>query len=105
MSADWKQVHADIATKAIKHKLVEDAIEELMFNLNLEDDGLPAYGIRKVASIAAQVARAEALGIHPDWLRLSTDEANSQLLEIAARAALSGVPVHMLEVGDVAGDG
>lgn len=97
-SSDWKNEHANQASASIKHELVEGVIEEFMDNIGVADKGLPAYGIRKVAHYAAMVARADALGFDPNLLRMSNEEATSHQLDLAARAVLAGVPVHMLDL-------
>lgn len=93
---DWKQLHANAADETLKHPLVQDVMAELRGNLGVSDDGLPAYGIAKVAHYAAQVARAQALGFDPDLLRMTPEEADSAQLQIAAAAVLAGVPVTMI---------
>lgn len=93
---DWKKHHANESEKALKHPLVKDVMEELAGNLGIRGQALPEYGIAKVAAYAASVARAQALGFDPDLLRLSPEEANSELLALAERAARSGVPVWAL---------
>lgn len=97
LSGDWKQTHANEASASIKHELVEGVIEEFMDNINVADEGLPAYGIRKVAHYAATVARAHALGFDPNLLRQSPAGATSHQLHLAAMAVTLGVPVHMIE--------
>ena len=94
---DWKDKHAHEASASIKHELVEGVIEEFMDNINLADKGLPAYGIRKVAHYAAQVARAHALGFDPNLLRMTTGEATSEQLRLAATAVTLGLPVYMID--------
>lgn len=96
---EWKNTHANQAQTAVSHALVEGVIEEFMDNIGIADQGLPSYGVRKVAHYAAMVARAQALGFDPDLLRLSNSEATSLQLELAAQAVSSGVPTHMLEIG------
>lgn len=98
MTTDWKNEHANQASASIKHELVEGVIGEFMENIGLADKGLPAYGIRKVAHYAAMVARADALGFDPDLLRMTNEEAMSHQLDLATRAVVSGVPVHMLDL-------
>ncbi len=95
---DWKEQHANEASKSTKHELVEGVIEEFMDNIGLADTGLPAYGIRKVAHYAAMVARAHALGFDPNLLRMTNEEATSHQLDLAARAVVAGIPVHMLDI-------
>ena len=65
---DWKQAHADAADEAVDHQLVQDAMAEFARNMGFDLDGLPAYGLHKVAAYAAQVARAQALGFDPELL-------------------------------------
>ena len=74
--SDWKLQHANEAEKALEHDLVKYVMEELLDNLGLTGQALPAYGVRKVAIYAAQVARAQALGFDPELLRLSNEEVN-----------------------------
>ncbi len=95
---DWKQTYADAADATLAHPIVDRCMAELRMNLGVSDDGLPAYGIAKVAAYAAQVARAQALGVDPELLRVTSEEANSLTLELAAEASLAGIPVHMLDV-------
>lgn len=95
--SDWKKHHADEAEKALETKLVEDAIQTLMDNLHTESPLIRA-GIGLVASTAAQVARAQALGFDPELLRLSSEEANAEVMAVAERAALAGTPVWVTDV-------
>lgn len=96
--ADWKQAIANQAEQATQHPIVQNAVKELLDNLRLPDGGLARYGIEKVAHYAATVARAQGLGLDPDLLRLTPEEANSEIWRAAAAAVASGVPVHI--VGD-----
>lgn len=95
--SDWKEHHANEAEKALAHELVRGAMEEFAANMGFVLDGLPKYGLTKVAAYAAQVARAQALGFDPDLVRLSSEEANEQLLRVARRASERGVPVWVVE--------
>lgn len=97
--SEWKQAHADAADLTVAHPIVERVMAELRSNLGMSGDGLPAYGIAKVAHYAAQVARAQALGFDPDLLRMTAEDATSEQLRLAANAALLGIPVHMLDGG------
>lgn len=94
---DWKQLHANAADETLRHPLVVGVMAELRGNLGVSDDGLPAYGIAKVAHYAAQVARAQALGFDPELLRMTPDEANSAQMELAAAAVFAGVPVTLVD--------
>lgn len=87
----WKDEFADKAGAALDHELVTNVREEFEFNMsNCGVDiaeGLPAYGLEKVMRTVAIVASARALGIDPDALRLTREEANAEIL---ARAAAFG---------------
>jgi hypothetical protein len=96
--SDWKNVHANAAGKALDHDLVKDVIAEYAENMGFDpENGLPAYGVRKVAMYAAQVARAQALGFDPNLLRMTDEETNSDLLALAAEAVLRGLPTWVLD--------
>lgn len=99
MTDDWKNHHANESGKAWTHPMVERVMQEYADNMGFDAKvGLPAYGMMKVAMYAAQVARAQALGFDPELLRLSSDEANSAQLDLAAEAVMRGVPVFMVEI-------
>jgi hypothetical protein len=100
--SDWRQHHADESEHALVHLLVMVAIDELHTNLGTGSNALVDYGIHKVAAIAAQVARAQALGFDPDLLRLSADDADAEVLRIARMAAESGKPVWLIGPEDAA---
>lgn len=102
---DWKRHHANESEKALEHDLVSYAMDELAGNLGVKGEALPEYGIRKVASHAAQVARAQALGFDPELLRLSNDEADEQVLKLARMAAEAGKPVWLIEANQEGEDG
>lgn len=96
---NWKSDHAKKCDAAVEHNLVENVIEEFMGNIGLADTGLPAYGIRKVAMYAAQVARAQALGFDPELLRMNHTEATEVQMKLAAHATRSGIPVTIVVDG------
>lgn len=100
----WKQEFADEAEKALQHPLVENVMEEFAGNMRFKLEGLPEYGLRKVAAVAAQVARAQALGIDPDTLRLTPEEARGVQMDIALRMALSDMD-EVVFLGEIEGDG
>lgn len=99
--ADWKQAHADACTAAVDHPLVKEIRDELAENLGVRGQALPEYGIAKVASYAAQVARAQALGFDPDLLRLSDDEAEAAVLALARQAVATGKPTWVMRGDDI----
>lgn len=96
--ADWKAHHANESEKALDHDLVKGVMEEFAGNMGFKLEGLPAYGLTKVAMYAAQVARAQALGFDPELLRLTAEEAGEQQLRLAMIAAESGKPVYLIEL-------
>lgn len=53
--------------------------------------------LTKIATYAAQVARAQALGFDPELLRLSADEADTAMLAQARMAVASGKPVWLID--------
>ncbi len=94
---DWKQVHADKADEAVAHALVQGVIQEQLENLGREDSALSRYGLAKIATYAAQVARAQALGFDPELLRLSPDEADAEGLARARLAVELGKPTWLID--------
>lgn len=96
---DWKQHHANEAERVLEDEIVKRVMEEFADNMRFKLEGLPRYGLAKVAGYAAQVARAQALGFDPELLRLSDEEADAQLLAKAKLAAMKGVPVYVIEAG------
>lgn len=101
MTDDWRNHHANEAGKAWTHPMVAEVMQEYADNMGFDSKvGLPAYGMMKVAMYAAQVARAQALGIDPELLKMTADEQNSELLRRAAEASFRGVPVYMIEMED-----
>jgi len=96
MTTAEKDAFADEAYKALDHPLVERVIDELCGNLRVSNRGLPRYGIRKVAHYAAIVARAHALGIDPDTLRATDDEADEAAARLVRAAIESGKPVFVV---------
>lgn len=98
MSTDWREKFVKDADRALTHQLVDDVMREFADNMGFDPDkGLPSYGLHKVAHYVAIVTRAQALGIDPDLLRLTPTEANSEMLRLAAEAALSGIPVTVIK--------
>jgi hypothetical protein len=94
--SDWKQQHANEAEKALDHALVKNVIEEQMQNLGT-DNALVRYGLTKIAMYAASVARAQALGIDPDELRHTPEEARASLQARARAAVGAGVPTLLVD--------
>lgn len=97
---DWKQHHANEAEKALENEMVQDVLTEFAKNMGFERDGLPEYGLCRIVSYVAQVARAEALGFDPHLLRMSDEEADEQGLRMAQIAAEAGKPVWLIASDD-----
>ena len=88
-----KQALANEAEKALDHPLVKDAIEEALFNHKGKEGDLLWYSFAKVAMYTASVARAQALGIDPDELRMTHEEVTSSMLRTARSFVEKGKPV------------
>ena len=103
--SDWKKQHANDSEKAVFHDLTQRAIEEFLFNTvqnpmnhaEESDEARYRMALNKVATHAAQVARAQALGFDPELLRLSPEEAGAHMWRMAAEAVGRGVPVYRIE--------
>ena len=100
MTSDEKQAFANEAEKALDHPLVRDVIEEFADNMGFALEGLPFYGIMKVAMYTATVARAQALGIDPDELRHTPEEADAAMLRKMHAAVDAGVPTMVVVTDD-----
>jgi Rad3-related DNA helicase len=95
--SNWKQEFANKASKALSHELSERVIDELLLNLNADRGSLQHYGILKTADTIAQVARAQALDIDPNTLKLSPEEAHDELVRVVERFEDTGKPVLIVE--------
>lgn len=85
-----RQEFANETEKAIFHPITERAIEELLFNLNKDQSSMEYYGIIKLCNTVGQVARAQALGIDPEILRMSDAEAQEAMLQMVNVFAANG---------------
>lgn len=92
MTPDEKRQMAEAASEACGHPIVAETIVEYAANMGITG-GLPLYGLHKVAAVAAQVARAEALGIDPNDLLLDAEERAAAALAFTEQAVAQGVPV------------
>lgn len=100
MDEDWKKKLSEDAGQALNHDLVVGVVDEQIANIaqfGSPPTNLLRHGLLKIALYAAQVARAQALGIDPDLLRLSAEEANSETLRLAAEAVAQGIPTFLIE--------
>lgn len=98
--ADWKQAHANAAEHALQHPLVQDVMQEFLHNIGRPNGALERYGLTKVASYAAQVARAEALGIDPETLRMDDAEIAEHQRMLIDAAYRAGKPVVVVAAPD-----
>ena len=96
MNSEQKTQHANESGKALKHPLVVEVIDELIENLGVSKTGLEKYGITKVAMYAAQVARAQALGIDPDSLRTTDAEDDAHARGMIEMMQRNGIPVTVI---------
>lgn len=99
--SDWRQDHANEAEKALDHELVTNVIEEFADNMGFKLEGLPKYGIYKVAMYVASVTRAQTLGFDPDLLRMSDEECEAEMLRKARSAVAAGKPVLRIDEAGV----
>lgn len=97
--SEWKQKHASDCDAAVGHDLVKKVIDEFLMNIRATDDALVRYGCTKIATYAAQVARAQALGFDPNLLRLDPAAANEELMKLAQLAVESGKPIVVIQGG------
>lgn len=93
MTSEEKQAFADEAEKALSHRMIEGVVDEALFNHGGDKSSLLYYSLMKVAMYTASVARAQALGIDPDELRSTPDEANEHMLRRARSFVAAGKPV------------
>lgn len=98
MSADWKQMIADAADVTLNHPIVDGVIDEQLGNMGCGRGTLVHYGLSKIAHYAAQVSRAQTLGIDPELLRASNAEAAAVQADILARLVEAGIPVQVVTV-------
>lgn len=103
MAEGWKHRHANESEKAVAHRLVQEVIAEFADNMGFALEGLPRYGMHKVALYAAQVARAQALGFDPELLTLTDEEGLEAQLRLAEMAVEQGVPTTIVVVPEQEG--
>lgn len=98
----WKDEFAEEAVKALDHPLVTGNVEEFTFNMARFVDlssGLPKYGLNKLMRYVAIVTRAQTMGIDPDALRLSRDEADDVILAKLEAFRRAGAPSMVVVTG------
>lgn len=74
MTGEEKQAHADEAEKAWDEPMVQEVLTEFAWNNKLQREGFTEYGFLKIVSTVAQCARAQALGIPTEALRITPEE-------------------------------
>ncbi len=101
MTPDEKQALANEAEKALSHDLVTNAREEALRNHGGKEGDLLWCSFAKVAMYTASVSRAQALGINPDELRLSSEESRASLQARARRSVELGKPTFLIDEAGV----
>lgn len=74
LSSQEKEDIAKDADAAINHEFVLNAMKEFASNMDFSLDGLPKYGLMKIAHITASVAIACERNIDPEDLRITQEE-------------------------------
>lgn len=100
MSGDWKQQFANEVDKAIAHPITQEAIDELLFNLRSSRNRMEYYGLLKICNVVGHIARAQALGIDPETLRMTDDEASEVVRDRIRAVADAGNPVIVVDGGE-----
>jgi len=67
------------ANAVIAHEYIDSVQKELLDNLNLAPNGLPWYGLGKVAIASAMFGIATGWGINPDILRYSYKSTDAEI--------------------------
>ena len=98
---DWKKDFANEVDKAIFHEMTQQAIDELLFNLRADRNSMAYYGLLKLCNTVGHVARAQALGIDVDRLRMDANESAEWMMTLAESAAEGGAPVLVVTVPEV----
>jgi len=97
LNREDKQAFANEAEKALDHELVQSVWDEAWFNwgrrLGQGAKPLFYYTLAKVSMYTAIAARAQALGIDLQELKLTPDEAAYEMGRKAAQLLQSGTPV------------
>lgn len=87
MTAQEKKDFSNEAEKVLKAPELLEVMEEFAGNMGFELKGLPAYGLNKIAFHAAVLARADALGIPISDLKMTSDEAQDQQIDLIKRVS------------------
>lgn len=75
MNYEEKRAFATKCEEVADHTIVQAGIAEYCENMGIEPDTIEYYGLLKVVSYTAQIARAMALEIDPETLRMTPAEA------------------------------
>ena len=84
--------------------IVQTVMEEFAQNMRFSLEGLPGYGLAKVAGYAATVARAQALGVDVDDLMVTTEEFRDWATQFTAEQVYEGVPVVLIDPSEYTPD-
>lgn len=95
----WKGEHVRLADEALAHPLVVRVMDEFAGNMGFKLEGLPAYGLAKVAHYAAMVGTALALRIDPNALRTTPVEDREEAERLLRKLHASGIPTHVMGRG------
>lgn len=90
MTNEEKYAHLGGAAAALEHEMVREVMQEYAGNMGFKLEGLPAYGLRKVARYAATIAWCAAKGIDINELRATPEEYNEHALRLAQIAMKAG---------------
>lgn len=96
LGRDEKKALANAADGSIKHPFVQEIMDEFALNMGFRREGLPAYGLNKVARYAAIVARCEALGIDPEAMAMDDGEEAEFARMVIDAAVDAGKPVFVV---------
>jgi hypothetical protein len=85
MTSQEKKEFANEAYKAVDSPEVLEVMEEFAFNMHFTLTGLPLYGLKKIAATVATIARAQAVGVPLEELRLTDDETADLQMDLVKR--------------------
>ena len=104
MTGNWKKEFANEVDKAILHPMTQAAIDELLFNLRSDRNRMEYYGLLKLCNTVGHVARAQALGVDVDSLRMDAEESAEWQGKLVKAFVDAGKPVILVEVPEEAPD-
>lgn len=101
LTPEDKKNFANEANNVLDHPIAKDVIDEFKDNLKRNpdvkpDSGLWNYGLMKILTHVSQIARAQALGIDPEQLRMSEEEQAAWCELLAQTASDAGKDVFVV---------